>query len=194
MNDFENINKEKTVIRRAEIPDIPSIRRLIENSLGDNLSEKEKEKEGFVTWNPTENELAEIINDSGIVVSISGEKLKGYAITMSREAGHRNPFFAEMLSQAEKMEFDGKLIADYNYVIFAQICIDKSFRGGMTFVRLHSATQEILKEQNYEIFVGEIADTNRKSLAVHSNYTDIGTYDSERGIKWHVIVGDLREE
>ena len=153
----------------------------------------EEKKEGFLTWNPSEEELEKIINDSGIYISVKGEKLRGYLITMSKERGRENPFFSEMLSYSEKMEFEGRTIADYNYVIFAQICIAKEFRGGMTFSKLHFTAQSSLKDQ-YDIWIGEIADTNTMSLKVHSNYTDAGVYDSKDGVTWHVFVGDLRDD
>ncbi len=185
--------QEKTIIRRAELMDIPLIRNLLQNNLGEMLTEEQK-KDGFVTWNPSDDEMAEIINDTGIVLSMVGQNLKGYAITMSREVGCRNPFFSEMLKSAENMEFEKKPLSEYRYVVFAQICIDKMFRGGMTFHRLHSTTQNMLKEQGFEIWVGEIADSNKKSLAVHSTYTDVGIYRATNGIEWHIIVGDLRDE
>lgn len=189
----EKPSQEKTVIRKAEMADISSIRNLLENNLGEMLTEEQK-KDGFVTWNPSDEEMSEIINDTGIVLSMVGENLKGYAITMSREVGHRNPFFSEMLESAEKMEFEGRPLSEYRYVVFAQICIDKMFRGGMTFHRLHVTTQNMLKEQGFEMWVGEIADSNKKSLAVHSTYEDVGIYKAANGIEWHIIVGDLRGE
>jgi len=175
------------------MPDIPQILKLVQENLGENLTEEEKEG-GFITWNPSESELAEIIDSSGIFLSMIGKKLKGYVITMTRDIGLRNPFFSEMLSYAEDMQFDGKYLSEYKYIIFAQVCIGKEFRGGMTFSRLYSTSQSMSKDQGFDVFIGEIADKNKKSLAVHSNYADAGTYKSSNGMVWHVIVGDLRND
>ena len=188
----EMIQQEKTIIRKAELADIPSIKELLEKNLGSALSDVEREG-GFLTWNPDAGELESVIRDSGIYLSIQGGHLKGYLITMSKALGHSNSFFSEMIRYAESMEFDGKHIEEYAYVIFAQICIAKEFRGGMTFTRLHFAAQSALKD-TYDIWIGEIADMNHKSLAMHSNYFDAGTYVSAENTKWHVIVGDLRDE
>lgn len=193
MDNIESMPTEKTITRRAESFDIPSILNLLVKNLGTNLSAEEK-KEGFVTWRPPEEELVEIIKGTGVIVSVIGSKLKGYAITMSKEAGSKNPFFGEMLGYAEKMIYKGKPLSEYKSAIFAQICIEKEYRNGTTFAQLHSRTHEMLKDQGFEIFIAEVADSNQKSLNVHSMYTDVGTYNSANGEKWHVIVGDLRDE
>jgi hypothetical protein len=95
MNNFETINPEKTTIRKAEMPDIPLILKLVQENLGENLTEEERD-DGFIVWNPSESELAEIIDISGIFLSMAGEKLTGYLITMTKNLGLRSPFFSEM--------------------------------------------------------------------------------------------------
>jgi hypothetical protein len=190
---FEKVKPAENIFRRAEMIDIPIIKKLLEENLGKNLSEEEK-KDGFVTFEPTENELSELINDTGIFINLKGNELKGYLITASKELSKNIPFFNEMIENMESIEYDGKKIGDYNYGLLAQINIAKKYRGGTTFFRLHTYAQTALNEQGFELGIGEIADTNEKSLAVHRNLSDIGTYTAKDGLVWHVVVADLRED
>jgi hypothetical protein len=84
---------------------------------------------------------------------------------------------------AEEMVYEDKKVSEYNYVVLAQICVAKEYRKGMTFNKLHLATQKMLKEQGFEIGVGEIEDSNQNSLAVDSYLTDIGIYTAKSGLK-----------
>ena len=193
MNNFEIPSKKEDVIRKAEIVDAPKILDLLRINLAKNLSEDEK-KGGFLYFEPTSEELERIINDTGIYLSMRGDDLKGYFITMSKELAKDIPFEAEFIKNAEKMSYDGKSIEEHNYAILAQICIAKEYRQGVTFHRLHLMTQSALKNQGFEIGIGEIEDKNDVSLSVHRNYTDAGTYTASSGLLWHVIVVDLRKD
>jgi len=189
----EKVNEKESIIRRAEIIDIPLIFDLLKKNLHKNLTEDER-KEGFVFYEPTDEEMVKIINDTGVYLSLRGTELKGYFITMSKDLAETITFEAELLKNADKMVYDGKSLAEYNYALLAQIVIAKEYRGGMTFYRLHLVTQSMLKDQGFELGVGEVADNNSKSLAVHSYLTDVGTYTAESGTKWHILVSDLRND
>lgn len=189
----ESEHFNENIIRKAEVADIPSILKLLQENLAKNLSEEEQ-KDGFFHFEPTEEEMKKIVNDTGVYISLKGETLKGYFITMSKELGQTIPFEAEMIAHAEEMEYEGRAIKEYKYVLLAQICVAKEFRGGMTFNRLHLATQTMLKEQGFEIGFGEVEDKNSTSLAVHKYLTNVGTYNSQSGLKWHILVADLRKD
>lgn len=192
MHNPEKPSEKESIYRRAEIIDAPLILGLLVKNLAKNLPEDEK-KNGLY-YEPTEEELIKIINGTGVYLSLIGTELKGYFITMSRELAQTIPFEAELLTKAANMIYDGKTIEEYNYAVLAQICIAKEYRGSMTFHRLHLGTQSMLRDQGYEIGLGEISDKNSKSLAVHSNNTEVGTYIAESGLKWHVVVVELRED
>jgi predicted GNAT superfamily acetyltransferase len=194
MNEFESPKTSEEITRKAEVIDVPIILNLLRENLGQYLPEDSKKKEGFLSFNPTEAELAEIINDTGVVINMKGNELKGYFITLSKDLARKSSFWNEMLDNAESMDYEGKKIGDYNYALIGQICVAKAFRGGMTFNRLYYTTSSMLKEKGYEVAIGEIASDNAKSLAVHSFLTEIGTYESNSGIKWHVMILDLSKD
>lgn len=158
-----------------------------------NLNEDEK-SDGFVTYEPTDEDLIKLIHDTGIFLNLKGLDLKGYIITSSTKVGREIPFFREMIDEMEKMDYDGKSIREYNYGILVQINISKKYRRGTTFFRLHTYAQENLKKLGFELAIGEVADDNPNSLEVHKNFADVGTYKAESGRIWHILVGDLRED
>lgn len=193
MNGFESLPQREDILRKAEAFDAPLIFKLLRENLAKNVSAEEK-RDDLLHYEPTDEELETIINDTGVYLSLRGETLKGYFMTMSKELAASIPFEAELLEHAEEMLFKDKLIKEYDYVILAQICVAKEFKGGMTFHRLHVATHSMLKEQGFEIGVGEILDTNSLSLAVHSDLEDAGAYVASSGLKWHVKILDLRKD
>jgi hypothetical protein len=114
---------------------------------------------------------------------------------MSKELAKTIPFEAEFVENAEKMLFEGKPIKDYNYALLAQLCIAKEYRFSMTFGKLHFYTHSMLKEQGFEIVVGEIDDENKRSLSSHSgDFFDAGIYTASSGAKWHIMVKDYTKE
>ena len=191
MQSPEKINITETIYRRAELIDKPLILDLLRKNLAKNLPDDEK-KFGLY-YEPSDDEFKKIIDDSGVFLCLKGEELKGYFITMSTELAKTIPFEAELVYKASDMVYDGKRIDEYKYALLAQICIAKEYRRGMTFHRLYLGTQSMLREQGYEIGVGEISDQNSVSLAVHRNNTEVGTYTASSGIKWHVTVVELRD-
>lgn len=125
---------------------------------------------------------------------MKGSELKGYFITLSKELASKSPFWEEMLSSAQNIQYEGKKVKDYNYALIGQICVEKSFRGGITFSKLYSTTATMLREIGYEIAIGEIAGDNSKSLAVHSFLKEIGVYKSISGQEWHIVILDLMKD
>lgn len=189
----ESINSNENIIRKAEVMDVPIIQELLKKNLFKNLNEDER-KDGYFFYEPTDEELIKIINDTGIYLSLSGDELKGYFMTMSKELAKTIPFEAEMLDHAEEMIFNNEQIKDYKYFVMAQLCVAKEYRGGTTFHKLHLNTRSAMKDRGFEIGVGEIEDGNELSLAVHRNLTDVGTYKASSGLKWHIMVADLSKD
>lgn len=188
----EEIPEPKTILRRAEMVDAPLILDLLSKNLAKNLPENER-KDGLF-YEPTKEEFEKIINDTGIYLCLRDTVLKGYFITMSKELAQTIPFEAEFVNIAEKMFYKDKPISEYNYVVLAQLLVEKEFRGGMTFHRLWTEIESALKIQGFELGVGEIADHNLTSRAVHAYLTDAGTYTAESGIKWHIMVKNLKAD
>jgi L-amino acid N-acyltransferase YncA len=188
---MESADNKEPNIRLAEEKDVPQILEILRQNLAENLSLDQK-IEGFLYYEPTVPELKQIINDVGILVATDGDEIMGYLMTMSRELAESIPFECELIEKLGEMKYDGKDLNKYRYVVLAQICIAKKYRGGMTFARLHAMKDELMKQKGYELGIAEIADQNVKSLTVHSFFTEVGTYLSSSGVLWHVVVQDFR--
>ncbi len=180
---------KKFIIRKAEVSDGPAILELLTKNLYKNLSPEDRGG-GFVIFEPTAQELEKIINDVGIILSFSGNELEGYLMVMSKKLALTFAFEKELLTYAEQLKYQGKFISEYNYILLAQICIAKEARGKGTLKQLHQAMRIMLKDKGYEIGIGEIADTNSKSLGVHGFMIEVGTYTDSSRIKWHVVIAD----
>ncbi len=173
---------------------IPAVRDLISRNLAANLGENASEV-GFLSWLPPEEYLADVIEKSFIPISTEGENVLGFIITLNKELAEANPLFQEMLAAIDNINFDGKPISEYKYLIFAQSCIDEPYRLSSVAGRLYKKAIDKAKELGIEIVIGQVVSSNNKSMSVHGGVADqAGSYKSKTsGLEWNVFVRDLRK-
>jgi hypothetical protein len=174
--------------------DVAEILRLQAENIESQVAQNEKTSQGYVSLETPQELLEEIAKDEGIIIAKAGDKIVGYLIPMTHNRAKTVPFFAPMVEQFKNLQLEGQPLDNYKLCVLAQICIDKSHRGGEALTRIHAATNDHLKDK-YEIGIAEISDDNRRSLKANVEkvgMTDVGQYDSYDKT-WHVVVSDFRK-
>ncbi len=164
--------------------DVPLIHELVNKYLEENP--ENKKEDGFLAYNPTEEELYKIVSELGVVVDKKGKEIKGYLMMLTPELAQKTEFFGELLGKLDDFLYKNKKLSQYNFCILAQIAISKEHRNSGTFKNLHSFTNFIVRQKGYEIGIGEIDDRNRRSLLVHTKLAgmkDVGVYKAKNGKK-----------
>lgn len=192
---MENMEFNKETVTLASESDIESITRLQRKNLDKNLTEEEKQKEGFVSLETTNDDLSKIMEnkDGLIVVDKQNDHLRGYLISITQEYAKKLSFLDPLLQNIKELEYQGKKIEDYKYCILAQTAIEKESRGQGILEKLYAKLKNELATQGYELGISEIAESNEKSLGVHLNkigLKKIGVYDFDNK-KWVVVALDL---
>lgn len=185
MNRIEEKTKNLE-IRFAESNEISLVKKLLEENHETKISIEQRSK-GFLVYRPSIEELISLNEELGIVVAKEAENLAGYLILMSRERAHQDEFFSKFSNEISKVKYRKKILECYNYFVFAQVCIDKRYRGLYVQNRTYDFAEK--SHPRFELAVAEINDENKVSLAAskQARFKKVGSCVSESSL-WHIVV------
>ena len=144
--------------------DLVGIKNLQTRNLKTNLSSEEKKAEGFLTAEYTMSFLKKI-NQKSPAVILKKEKVEGYALAVTKELSKEHEVLNQLVVKFEKQKYKDTLLASENYIVVAQLCVDKSFRG-MGFVeKMYSFFKS--KYFDYKYCVTAVDNKNLRSSKIH---------------------------
>lgn len=187
---FEQLNVE---IGLAKEEDLADILRLQQENLGQNISEAEKEKQGFVSLETPEKLLREILDQEGITVARINGKVVGYLMPMSVEQCKQALLLHPFIEKFETVKFENKPLNEYRYCILGQVCVDKQYRGKGILEKLYEELKSRLAKK-YDIGISEIGANNPRSLHVHLDKLGFKITEqyTAQGKDWYIVTLDFR--
>ena len=174
------------IFRQAKDEDLERILELQSLNLKSNLTDTQKEKEGFVTVLHSYDDL-KVMNDANPhTVVIHNGKLVGYALTMVPKFRNLIPILIPMFEMID--EELSKANREDSYVIMGQVCIAEGHRGKGLFKQLYKAMKNYLSNQ-FDINITEVATSNIRSMRAHKNvgYEIMKIYSDSSGTEWALI-------
>lgn len=167
-------------IKLARLEDIPGVLALLQANHVNNLGEAEK-KNGFVTTNMTERQLAQLIEKESGVTIAKGEdgKIKAFAMAGSWGYWSEWPLFTYMVEKLPTFSLDGQQLTAKNSYQYGPICITPSVRGTGLFEKVFFASLASMEER-YPFMATFINQVNPRSYAAHTRkvgMTEVGTFD-----------------
>lgn len=165
---------------------------LQKENLKDNLSTKEKESQGFLTAKYSLSYLKEINNLSPAVI-LKTTKVVGYAIAVTRRHGQKHALLNELFRYFDKQTYKGKFLAEENYIVVGQLCVDKKHRGKGNVDKMYSFFKT--SYPTYRYCVTAIDSQNYRSMAVHQRcgFKKIGSLTLYQR-PGDIIIWDLKEQ
>lgn len=156
----------------------------------ENVSEAEKIKQGFISWEYSYELLKQMQDHCPHIIVKDGAKLAGYALVAMKEAKTFHVDLAAMISKLETLVYNGKPLADYNYYVMGQVCVDKTYRGKGVFDMLYQHHKTVLKDR-FDFVVTEISTNNLRSIRAHEKvgFKNIYTY-KDAVDEWSVVLWD----
>jgi ribosomal protein S18 acetylase RimI-like enzyme len=148
---------------REELEGILALQR---SNLPKNISAAEKAEQGFVTVNHSFEQLAEMNAIAPHLIAKDGKQVVGYILAMTKASKALVPVLVPMFNQFDRVDFGGKPVADFNYLVIGQICVDKNHRGQGIFDRMYAAYGELFSER-FDFAITEIAVSNIRSIKAH---------------------------
>lgn len=187
---FEEFKPE---IGLANEQDLSSVIRLQQENLSRNVSDEEKQRQGFVSVETSPELLKEIAEQEGITVARDGAKVVGYLMPMSVEQGRKIPLLDPFIERFKTIQFEGKPLDGYRYCILGQVCIDKNYHGKGILEKLYQELETRLADK-YDLGVSEIGANNPRSLRAHLEKVGLKVAEqySAEGRDWYIVVLDFR--
>lgn len=147
----------------AELQGILDLQRV---NLLSEISEKESADQGFVTVRHSLEQLEMMQSLEPHVIAKDNDKVVGYILAMTKESRVLVPVLVPMFEQFERLDFEGKLLSTYDYMVIGQICVDKSYRGQGIFDKMYELYRSTFASR-YDFAITEIAVSNFRSLRAH---------------------------
>ncbi|PSR14989.1 MAG: GNAT family N-acetyltransferase [Bacteroidetes bacterium] len=169
--------------------EIQAILALQQANLARNISPAEVLEQGFVTVEHDLDLLAEMNHPYGHTIAKADAEVAGYVLTMTPAFRERIPVLEPMFALFEQLTWQGRSVADINYVVMGQVCVAKAFRGQGVFAGLYHSMQERMAP-HFELIITEISARNPRSLRAHAKvgFTEMHHFQSPDGEQW-VVVG-----
>lgn len=172
-----------TYSKTSSIEELKQVIELQKRNLPQDLSEKEKQEEGFVTVKHSLEILKKMNDVCPHTIAKENNKVIGYALSMTKDFALDievlKPMFLEIF----------KSVSDENYVAMGQICIDKKYRGIGVFRGLYQFMKTEVCFKNFSSIITEIDIKNTRSLRAHKSIGFEKIKDYKYGSKdWRLVV------
>lgn len=188
MNDDHKI--QITTVSSAE--QLKQILALQKKNHRNQISSEEAALQGFVTIEHSLDDLLILNKISPQVIATYEEQVVGYALVLTKESENLIEELESMFHILNKISYLGNSLAELNYYVMGQVCIDSSFRGQGLFDRLYEYHRSLLGKR-YDFTVTEIATRNLRSLRAHKRigFEEVALHRDALD-EWAVVVRDNR--
>ena len=162
---------------------------LQQSNLPQNISGEEAKSQGFVTVEHN-FDLMKAMNDAEAhVIAKDQGQVIGYCLVMLSSFQDQIPVLQPMFALLDGLSYHQKLLAEYQYFVMGQVCIDKNYRGQGVFDGLYQSLAQHY-HQKYDFVVTEVATRNVRSIKAHQRvgFELLHRYTDPRGEEWDVII------
>lgn len=169
----------------SSFEELHQILALQQQNLAKNLTEEEKQSQGFVTVEHNFELLFKMHWLHPHVIAKDGDKVIGYVLSMSKTLGDTIDVLKPMFTEFEKANFTD------NFIVMGQVCISKDYRGKGLFRGLYKKMSENFSGEFTRI-ITEVDALNTRSLSAHQaiGFQKIIEYKASEQL-WHIISLDI---
>lgn len=173
--------------------DLEGVLALQKINLARTITKAEIQSQGFVTVDHTYDQLSKLNEHEKHVIAKDNDKVIGYLLAMTKESKHDIPILVPMFAQFDKIYYKNKKIAEYNYMVVGQVCVDKAYRGQGILDNCYEAYKKLFRNK-YDFAITEIACSNTRSLSAHKRigFKEINIYTSPDKTDWSVVIWDWK--
>lgn len=187
------LKKEKTTkIQKASFKDLPGILGLLNRNLKKNLTLEQQNQGGFLMAEFS-LEFLEAANKvtPALVALNEQDQVVGYLLLSDSTCGRSQPLLESMIQVVERDEYGYK---PNDYILIAQVCISRDYRGCGLFQALYNSIQGEYKEK-FNHVICEVSLENPRSLSAHSKFgfKRIGFDYSFYGVPFTILAKSLEK-
>ncbi len=148
------------------VAELQGILDLQKKNLLTEILQHESSDQGFVTVRHDITQLEQMHQIEPHVVAKDGDLVIGYILAMTKASRDLVPVLVPMFNQFDQVEYSGKHVADYDYMVIGQICVDKNYRGQGIFDKMYQTYFQSFSDR-FDFAITEIAISNKRSLKAH---------------------------
>jgi GNAT superfamily N-acetyltransferase len=158
-------------------------------NLAPNLTAEEMKSQGFLTVSHTMDILKKMHAIEPSIIAKDGPTVVAYALAMTPASKADFPILDPLFDLFSKIEYKGKKIADYHYMIAGQTCIDKNYRGKGILPKIYAAFVARFRSK-FDFAITEIATKNLRSRHAHEKigFLTVHEYVAPDGVGWRIVV------
>ena len=177
----------------ASIIDLEGIVALQKANLAQHLTQEEIKTQGFVTVHHSFEQLKRLNDQEKHIIAKDNDRIVGYVLAMTKFSKFDLPILIPMFNEFEIILYKNKIIAEYNYIVVGQVCIQKEFRGQGIVDNCYAAYKKYYADK-YDFVITEIATTNQRSLNAHKRigFTEIHSYTAPDKKDWIIVLWDWK--
>jgi hypothetical protein len=173
---------------------LTSILALQEANLRPNISPETRKSQGFLI---VKHDLATLRKMNAIEQSIiakDGDRVAAYLLAMTVATKWDVPVLASMFDMFDQVEFEGKKISDYTYMVVGQVCVGDGYRGRGVFDHCYKAFRNQYSYR-YDFAITEISRDNLRSINAHKRvgFETIHHYQAPDGEWWNIVVWNWKK-
>lgn len=169
--------------------DLEGIIALQQKNLARNLDAQEIQEQGFVTVVHSLADLEQMNTIEQNTIAKDGDQVVGYLIAMTAASRNAIPILKPMFELFDNLEYNGKRVSEYNYMVVGQVCIDKAVRGQGVLDACYEHYKNNFRNR-YDFAITEIALSNQRSLNAHKRigFTELHRYTAPDGEAWSIVT------
>ena len=169
--------------------DLTGILQLQHRNLAANLTPEEMKSQGFLTVSHTLDILKKMHAIEPSMIAKENAAVIGYVLAMSPASKVDFPILEPLFDLFDKIEYKGKMISSFNYLVVGQTCIDKNYRGKGVLQKLYAAYKSRF-QPDYTFAITEIATRNHRSLHAHEKigFQTVHEYVAPDGVGWSIVL------
>jgi len=183
-----------TITNSSTTKELEGILELQKQNLKKDLTPEQIKEEGFVTVSHSLEDLEKMHRYEPNIIAKDGELVVAYVLAMTEESKNDIPRLVEMYESFDHIQYQGKSVASYSYIVVGQVCVSQAYRGKGLFDQCYHTYKDYFKFK-YDFAITEIASINLRSMNAHKRigFEVIYTYTDSSEVEWNVVVWDWKD-
>jgi len=181
------------ITRSSTTKELEGILELQKQNLKKDLTPEQIKEQGFVTVSHSLDDLEKMHRHEPNIIAKDEELVVAYVLAMTEESKNDIPRLVEMYESFDHIQYHGKSVSSYSYIVVGQVCVSQAYRGKGLFDQCYQAYKDYFKSK-YDFAITEIASINLRSMNAHKRigFEVIHTYTDNSAVEWNVVVWDWK--
>jgi hypothetical protein len=169
--------------------DLAGILALQRANLAVNLTSEEVTDQGFVTVVHSPEDLRKMNDIEQHVIAKDGDQVVAYLLAMTPASRADIPVLMPMFDTFDAVQYHGRPIAAFQYIVVGQVCVDKAFRGQGVLADAYAEYKHQFA-MRYDFAITEIATRNTRSIRAHEKigFNEVHRFTAPDAEEWSIVV------